>query len=236
YNFSANTHFVKQGTTWSNIENLVPVFGEIIPMIRCFVEPIQTLQAKLIMPKTQNSQTITWQVLSYNLYKLNGQASSANDVLASGTQIYSGLSLEFEDLQVADSSFYSYTVTTTYDVNGTALTSEANNLAVVFTGDLLISVGKNENKKITYKLSQNFPNPFNPSTKITYELPQKGQAKLIIFNILGERVKDFELEQTKNFVVWNGTDFSGNLVSSGVYFYRLESGNFSQTKKMLLLR
>ncbi|MCC7431716.1 hypothetical protein IT568_12805, partial [bacterium] len=42
YNFSANTHFVKQGTTWSNIENLVPVFGEIIPMIRCFVEPIQT--------------------------------------------------------------------------------------------------------------------------------------------------------------------------------------------------
>ncbi|MCC7430340.1 CotH kinase family protein [bacterium] len=94
----------------------------------------------------------------------------------------------------------------------------------------------NEQFPIKFSLSQNFPNPFNPTTTINYEIKNLEKAKLIIFNVLGEEVKNFELENQKGSVVWNGTDSNGNLVGSGVYFYRLESGNFNQTKRMLFVK
>ncbi|MCC7429656.1 CotH kinase family protein [bacterium] len=100
-----------------------------------------------------------------------------------------------------------------------------------------ISTSVFENTTIkNFRLSQNFPNPFNPTTKIAYELKAKGKAKLTIFNVLGEVVKEFSLEKQSGFVEWNGTNFSGKQVSSGIYFYRLQSGDFSETKKMLLLK
>ncbi|MCC7431290.1 hypothetical protein IT568_10630, partial [bacterium] len=55
-------------------------------------------------------------------------------------------------------------------------------------------------------------------------------------NVLGEVVREFELKKANGFVEWNGTDFSGNAVSSGIYFYRLEAKNFSEVKKMVLLK
>ncbi|MCC7431621.1 CotH kinase family protein [bacterium] len=91
-------------------------------------------------------------------------------------------------------------------------------------------------KKLNFKLEQNFPNPFNPTTKISYQLSNNQKAKLTIFNVLGEKVRDFVLEKASGSIVWNGTDFSGKQVSSGIYFYQLQTENFSKTKKMVLLR
>ncbi|MCC7429598.1 T9SS type A sorting domain-containing protein, partial [bacterium] len=71
---------------------------------------------------------------------------------------------------------------------------------------------------------------------ISFTLPKNSSAKLTIFNLLGEVVKEFSLDTGKNFVEWNGTNQSEKQVSSGIYFYRLQSGDFSETKKMLLLR
>lgn len=87
-----------------------------------------------------------------------------------------------------------------------------------------------------FALEQNFPNPFNPKTVISYQLPANSVGKLVIFNVLGEKIKSFELAKNRSSVVWDGTDFRGNSVSSGTYFYRLQSGNQVQTKKMLLLK
>ncbi|KAA3606896.1 MAG: T9SS C-terminal target domain-containing protein [Calditrichaeota bacterium] len=89
-----------------------------------------------------------------------------------------------------------------------------------------------------FQLSQNFPNPFNPQTLINYELGNWNyESKLVIFNILGEKVKEFTLSETQGTVVWNGTNFGNKQVSSGVYFYRIETGNkFSQTKKMVFIK
>ncbi|MCC7431606.1 S8 family serine peptidase [bacterium] len=96
---------------------------------------------------------------------------------------------------------------------------------------------KNQNPTLkNFVLNQNFPNPFNPTTKIAYELPNNQKAKLTIFNVLGEVVKEFSLEKQSSFVEWNGTNFNGKSVASGVYFYKLESENFSQTKKMVFLK
>lgn len=85
----------------------------------------------------------------------------------------------------------------------------------------------------------NYPNPFNPKTSITYDLRIANYEKsaLTIFNVLGQRVKRFVLENSKGSVVWNGTDDFGKEVSSGVYFYRIET-EFSNSKmlKMALIK
>jgi photosystem II stability/assembly factor-like uncharacterized protein len=89
-----------------------------------------------------------------------------------------------------------------------------------------------------FSLEQNYPNPFNPVTTITYGLPLKSQIELIIYNVLGEMVlqlADGVKEAGIHTVEFDATSAAGGL-PSGVYFYRLRSGNFIQTKKMILLK
>ncbi|MEE9442394.1 MAG: FG-GAP-like repeat-containing protein [candidate division Zixibacteria bacterium] len=85
----------------------------------------------------------------------------------------------------------------------------------------------------------NYPNPFNPSTTIGYNLVQGGHVKLEIFNISGQRIVSLvneEKEAGLHSVVWDGKDSSGRQVASGIYFYRLEAGEFSDTRKMILMK
>tara|TARA_B000000460_G_scaffold51276_1_gene33516 strand:+ start:341 stop:2062 length:1722 start_codon:yes stop_codon:yes gene_type:complete len=88
-------------------------------------------------------------------------------------------------------------------------------------------------------LDQNYPNPFNPSTEITYSLNNDSHVTLTVYNMVGQKVNVLENNnQTagSHTVQWNGTDLSGRPVSSGVYLYTLESGDFTMTKKMILMR
>lgn len=85
-----------------------------------------------------------------------------------------------------------------------------------------------------YVLSQNYPNPFNPVTKISFAIPTNGFVSLKVYNIVGKEVMTLV---NKNMTVGSySVDFNAALLSSGVYFYRLESGNFSETKKMMLVK
>ncbi len=85
----------------------------------------------------------------------------------------------------------------------------------------------------------NYPNPFNPSTKIAYSLPEDGNVSLEIFNIKGQKVKslvsDFRTKGSHS-VTWNGTDDNQNAVSSGVYFYRITAGKHTKTNKMIMMK
>lgn len=101
---------------------------------------------------------------------------------------------------------------------------------------LPVDVEENLNLAKTFKLEQNYPNPFNPTTIINYQIPLSQQGKITIFNILGENVKEFELKKSVGSVAWNGTNELGKLASSGIYFYKLESGTFSKTMKMTYLK
>ena len=85
-----------------------------------------------------------------------------------------------------------------------------------------------------FKLSQNYPNPFNPVTTIQYKLPFTSDVKLIIYNLLGQEV--FRLEQFAQLAGNHRVIWDASSVASGVYFYRLQAGDFVQTRKMVLLK
>jgi hypothetical protein len=90
-----------------------------------------------------------------------------------------------------------------------------------------------------YYLYQNYPNPFNASTKIQYGLPERSEVKIYIYNILGQQVKMFELGEIdagRHEVLWEGTNHSGNIVASGIYFYRFVTPKYTQVKKLVLIK
>jgi hypothetical protein len=92
---------------------------------------------------------------------------------------------------------------------------------------------------LTYLLHQNSPNPFNPSTSIAFELPDAEHVSLTVYNILGQKVitlVDEYLGQGSHSVRWDGRDSRGNSASSGIYFYRLQTSEFIDTKRMVLLK
>jgi hypothetical protein len=96
-----------------------------------------------------------------------------------------------------------------------------------------------ENVPATFSLSQNYPNPFNPVTTIAYSLPERSQVMLEIFNVLGQRVKTLVSAVQpagRHSIVWDAKDEQGKDVASGIYFYRLEAGEFSESKKMVILK
>jgi subtilisin family serine protease len=92
---------------------------------------------------------------------------------------------------------------------------------------------------LVYGLAQNFPNPFNPQTEIRFELPHPGNTRLKVFDIRGRLVKDLvsgHMGAGRHSVVWMGRDNGGRQVASGVYYYRIESGKFMETRRMTLVK
>lgn len=87
---------------------------------------------------------------------------------------------------------------------------------------------------IKYELSQNYPNPFNPITNIKYQIQKTGLVTLKIYDLLGREIKTLvnEIKNPGRYVV----SFNGSEFASGVYFYRIQSGDFVEVKKMVLLK
>ncbi|MBI4546649.1 MAG: T9SS type A sorting domain-containing protein [Ignavibacteriae bacterium] len=111
----------------------------------------------------------------------------------------------------------------------------------------VVAVGEVEGIPTVYALSQNFPNPFNPSTTIRYELPQRSRVEIHLYNIIGQRIATLvneEHDPGRYTLIWNGQNNLGLQVASGVYFYRLVArdasssakSTFVETKKLILLR
>jgi photosystem II stability/assembly factor-like uncharacterized protein len=102
-------------------------------------------------------------------------------------------------------------------------------------GTPIVSINQNSNEiPSSYSLSQNYPNPFNPETRINFSIPKQGLVNLGIYNILGKEVKTLvnEVKAPGSYSV----DFDGTEMSSGVYFYKIESNGFTDMKKMILIK
>ena len=90
-----------------------------------------------------------------------------------------------------------------------------------------------------YALHYNHPNPFNPITSLTYDLPEQAQVTLTVYDMLGREVTQLvntTQEAGYRSVRWNATDKTGKPVSAGVYLYQIRAGDFIQTRKMVLLK
>jgi len=107
---------------------------------------------------------------------------------------------------------------------------------VVLIGNPKTTAVENDNSKkiVAYKLLQNYPNPFNPATTISYEIPKTSFITLKVYDILGRQVKTL-VNKEMNSGSYE-TKFDASSLTSGIYFYSLQAGSFSQSKKMILLK
>jgi hypothetical protein len=90
-----------------------------------------------------------------------------------------------------------------------------------------------------FALHQNVPNPFNPATRIRFDLPEAAVVKLVVYNVNGQMIRvlaDAQMPAGAREVTWDGRDAAGRAAASGIYFYRLDAGRFTQTRKMILIR
>jgi ligand-binding sensor domain-containing protein len=109
----------------------------------------------------------------------------------------------------------------------------------VFNEDKIVKVEQDLKLPTSYSLSQNYPNPFNPTTTIQYTVQEHNKVNVRIFDINGQMIKELlnEDKSSGNYLImWNGLNDSGVKVASGTYFYQIQTGNFTQTKKMILLK
>ena len=108
-----------------------------------------------------------------------------------------------------------------------------------YTGDQLSNDSDDRYISSAFLLHDNYPNPFNPNTKLKYDLPKDSFVDITIYDLLGNvvnhLVKKNQSSGSKS-VQWNATNNKGEPVSAGVYFYKIQAGEFSQTKKMILLK
>ena len=134
---------------------------------------------------------------------------------------------------------YQATIYSRIDVSGQRPT--IGTIPVTLTVDSTVSIGVDESESPlkAFALEQNFPNPFNPTTTIVYELPRQSNVTLTVYDVTGRRVRELLSgiqPAGRHAAVWNGTDAAGRPVATGVYFYRLVASDFDRTRKMLLLK
>ena len=175
-----------------------------------------------------------------NYWKLSVTTSSVYSLTSIGSYIFAGTDYGVI-LSTNNGTEWSPIGLTSYTVNSIIILGEdifaGTNGAGIWRRPLseLVSVSKEVNlSPKDYKLSPNYPNPFNPSTQISYSLPSATNVKLIVYNTSGQIVKVLEngFKNAGNYSI----NFNASDLPSGIYFYKLEAGQFSQVKKMMLLK
>jgi len=157
-------------------------------------------------------------LVSYkNVDALKGQGTSASET-----------NYRFVDSDVALGESYTYKLTSV-DHSG-AIHEYTQTVSVEITEAVS---GQPEAVVAEYALEQNYPNPFNPTTTIRYSLKSAGMATLKVFDMMGREILS---EQLTGKTGWNSYRFKGNKLASGVYYYRISSGSFTETRKMMLLK
>ncbi len=135
------------------------------------------------------------------------------------------------DVEIGDSLMLYHRVVTSDGYNNNP--SESFSI-ILIRGTVVGTEETDSNLPDSYALYNNYPNPFNPTTKIEYSIPKTSNVELKVFDILGREVADLVNEEKPagNYTV----NFNASKLSSGIYFYRIKSNEFIQTKKMILLR
>jgi len=138
----------------------------------------------------------------------------------------------YHDNEVVEDSFYTYFVTAVYNNDTESIPSNTVEVTYVSEYDTTL-------KPTATRLGSNFPNPFNPSTTIYFDLHKPTNATLEIFNVKGQLVNTIAVghfTSGRHFVNWDGLDQNKQTVTSGIYLYKLQTDDYVETKKMILLK
>lgn len=229
-----------------------------------FYSSINTLSEDLTPGKFLNLQPnteVTYQTESHLLYPSNLRLVGdilmwnpcSSDVEDSPTQSFEGYSIAWENESEPNMVYYHDLVIaqTQFPLNSLVLPAGESSLWIVGryedgsytapSNSLLINIVSNDVSDLSAitQLTGNYPNPFNPETRINYSLKSTQDISLNIYNIKGQKVRtliDQVQESGNHSVVWNGRDDSNKAVTSGIYFYKMKSGKYSSSKKMILLK
>jgi len=137
---------------------------------------------------------------------------------------------------LAEGTNYVVTVTGVRDIEGNEI---AENNTASFVGVANTGIHADDAMPKVFALHKNYPNPFNPITTINYDLPKEANVRIVIYDLMGREVRTLvNTHQRAGYqtIHWNALDNSGRQVSSGYYFYVMDSDNFHKTQKMLLLK
>ena len=110
---------------------------------------------------------------------------------------------------------------------------------VTVTIEFVSTDDQNMEVPFTFALHQNYPNPFNPSTSISYTIPEKNSVSLNIYDVNGSFIRNLvneNLEAGFYTISWDGKNVYGSEVSAGMYFYKIQSGSFASTQRMIFLK
>jgi len=215
--------------------------------------PIQGVGNITIQAYTNNGSNLPGTALgssvSYPLQHLNPGTPNYIQLLGAGVNVTSGTDFQIvlsivnpsETLGFRTENVTNGTRSSTF--NGSTWSAVATNhriRAIVTTSSGLSAIGPDESgTPVQFALGKNYPNPFNPSTRINYSIGERGLVTLEVFDILGRQVRTLvnEVEAAGSYqIVWDGKTAESKPVGSGVYFYRLRSGNLSKTERMVLLK
>ncbi len=199
----------------------------------------------MIMPHSTFSSTVVTDFTKQNVYSSGGSIIANEDAQSFYLRFTSGSNV-YEDY-----IFVAHTGGDYYYLDGTSkktVSAKGKRLIINrFVNGALSNVSNmgfdskssEEVDMITKLTSGNYPNPFNPSTTISFNNPAKNKVKIDIYNVKGQKINtlvDEELSQGTHQVVWNGNDKNNEPVASGVYFYKIKAGKQTLNKKMLLIK
>ena len=224
---------------WNDVYNLQAYYQKIV-QIR---ETNPALQQGSYISLSNSSPD---SVYSYLRIAGNDRAIVINNFY--GNSVHANIQMPLDTLHLDPTkAWYANDIlnTTTQEISPASFTSLNVNVApyqtqiIILGNSPITDVKENSQQPLSYNLLQNYPNPFNPTTTITYEIARAEKTKLVIYDILGREVTTLvNQDQMPGIykVVWDGMNNFGQSVSSGIYFYRLQTSDFTNVKKMILLK
>ncbi|MCB5249969.1 MAG: T9SS type A sorting domain-containing protein, partial [Candidatus Cloacimonetes bacterium] len=225
-------------------DNYITHTGEIVTVFADIVIPTITLQeitnppTDVVASANQNQVELAWEapdnsraMLDYIIWRAEQGSSSNEDTWLEIASAITTTSYTDESWANIEPGTYVYIVKARY--SGDVLSEAA------YSNIVEKEVSADINPIYATKLHKNYPNPFNPSTTISFSVIEATHVKIEIYNTAGQKVRTLvnDVRAIGNHsIVWNGHDDSGKNVGSGVYFYRMTTPKFSATQKMLLMK
>jgi hypothetical protein len=217
-----------------------------IPIVIGDDNPLPVTLSSFTAAFTGSSSILNWTTQSelnnagWNIYRAASEDYALSNRINPNLINGAGTTSELTQYSYVDNSGFEYNATYYYWLESVDYANISN-----LHGPISVEIPEQDNPEAPevpefYGLAQNYPNPFNPSTEIMFKLQNSGTVKISVYNVKGEKVAtlfdEFVPAESLRKVIWNGVTQNGKPSASGVYFYRLESSERTEIKKMLLIK